>query len=392
MLQWLSYNKLNKLEMKSFVLILFSLSLLACTNNTKTKSEQSFDDKVEDYIKKFPYQDTYNYMIKYTGGNPAMLNKPTPGEPQLTKAGEDKIVRMNNDTYYTGGFIYLKEGPVKLSASYPDSTRFYSFQLNDERNCNFYNIINPVGDYYIYFGEKPEGIAAEKAIEAPSLILAVITRVEVKDLNDPTDIETAKKVFHGLNISGPEIKEFPKVDLLSSFDDNVVSRANELMDSVFANVPFSAMVASPEQIPNEVSYLNLAAGTKNAWGGPVVQHSTYQMIFFDTNDKELEGSKGTYTITTNEPPVSAFWSLTVYDTERGGFFHPNKDDRYHINNTTAVKNDDGTFTFTFKTQCTGDEINCIEVPPGKFDITVRYYLPQDELISGQWSMPLPVLK
>ena len=375
--------------MKLFAIILFSLSLLACTNTTKTT--QSFDNKVEDYIKKFPYQDTYNYMIKYTGGNPGMLNKPTPGEPQLTKAGEDKIVRMNNDTYYTGGFIYLAEGAVKLSANYPDSNRFYSFQLVDEKNCNFHNIINPVGDYYLYFGEKPEGISAEKAIESPSLIVAVITRVEVKDLNNSTDIETAKKVFHGLTISGPEIKEFPKLDLLSSFDDRVASRANQLMDSVFANVPFKDLVASPEQVPNEVSYLNLAAGTKGGWGGPVAEHSTYQMIFFDKNGSELEGNKGTYTITTEEPPVKAFWSVTVYDTESGGFFHANKDDRYHINNTSAVKNEDGTYTFTFKTTCTDDDLNCLEVPAGKFDITVRYYLPKKELISGQWSMPLPVL-
>ncbi|MBI9069013.1 MAG: hypothetical protein JEZ09_17080 [Salinivirgaceae bacterium] len=80
--------------MKFKLIPLLFLSLLACNSNKKTNNNQSFDSKVVDYIRKFPYQDTYNYMIKYTGGNPAMLNKPTPGEPQLTKAGEDKIVRM----------------------------------------------------------------------------------------------------------------------------------------------------------------------------------------------------------------------------------------------------------------------------------------------------------
>lgn len=298
---------------------------------------------------------------------------------------------MNNDTYYTGGCIYLAEGPVKLSASYSDSSRFYSFQLMDEKNCNFYNLINPVGDYYLYYGDKPEGLDAEKAIESPSEIVAMITRVEVKDLNNPADIETAKKVFNGLNISGPEIKDFPALDLLSAFDEAVVSRANELMDSVFANVPFRNLIASPEQVPNEVSYLNLAAGTKGGWGGPVAEHSTYQMMFFDEKGSELKGSEGIYSITTEEPPVNAFWSVTVYDTERGGYFHPNKDDRYHINNTSAVKNDDGTFTFLFKEECTEDDKNCLAVPAGKFDLAIRYYLPKRELISGEWDMPLPVL-
>ncbi|MBI9064422.1 MAG: DUF1214 domain-containing protein [Marinilabiliaceae bacterium] len=300
--------------------------------------------------------------------------------------------RMNNDTYYTGGFIYLSEGAVKLSSTYSDSSRFSSFQLVDEKNCNFHNIINPIGDFYLYYGEKPQELNGKNAIESPSLIVAVITRVEVKDLNNPKDVETAKKVFNGLSISGPEIKEFPKLDLLSAFDDSVANRANELMDSVFANVPFKELAASPEQVPDQVSYLNLAAGTKGGWGGPVAEHSTYQMMFADKNGNELNGTKGTYTITTEEPPVDAFWSVTAYDTERGGFFHPNEANRYHINNTSAVKNENGTFTFTFKTKCTDNDINCIEVPAGKFDLTIRYYLPKEELISGDWKMPLPVLE
>lgn len=378
------------MKTKLLLLSVFSF-LLSFSAIQKQDSMPGFEEKVEDYLKKFPYQDTYNYMLKYTGGHPGQLNKPTPGEPELTKAGEDKIVRMNNDTYYTGGFLYLSEGPVKLSANYSDPDRFYSFQLVDERNCNFHNLINPEGDYYLYYGEKPKGINADQLIESPSLIVAVITRVEVKDLNDPKDIEIAKKVFNETEISGPEIKEFPELDLLSSFEEAVTKRAHELMDSVFANVPFRELVASPEQVPNEVSYLHLAAGTKGGWGGPVVEHSTYQMVFFDNEGNELKGSKGNYSITTEAPPVDAFWSVTVYDTERGGFFHPNKDDRYHINNTTAIKNDDGTYTFNFKTNCNSNDGNCLEVPSGKFDLTIRYYLPKEELISGSWSMPLPVL-
>jgi hypothetical protein len=164
-----------------------------------------------------------------------------------------------------------------------------------------------------------------------------------------------------------------------------------MMDSVFANVPFFKLAPSPEQVPGEVSYLRLAAGTKGAWGAPVAAHSTYQMMFFDNNNEILNGSKGTYSITTKEPEVDAFWSVTVYDTERGGFFHPNKDDRYHINNTSAVRNDDGTITFLFKTQCQPGDVNCLEVPAGNFDLAVRYYLPSEELRNGEWKMPNPQL-
>ncbi len=137
----------------------------------------------------------------------------------------------------------------------------------------------------------------------------------------------------------------------------------------------------------DLSYLKHAAVTKGAWGGPVPSHSSYETIFFDENGNEMMGNRGTYTVTTKEPPVDAFWSVTVYDTERGGFLHPNDDDRYHINNTAAIRNDDGTVTFTFKRNCESSDLNCLEVPAGRFDLVTRYYLPHDEIITGKWTLP-----
>ena len=119
----------------------------------------------------------------------------------------------------------------------------------------------------------------------------------------------------------------------------------------------------------------------------MTSHSSYETIFFGADGKELMGSRGTYTVTTEEPPVDAFWSLTVYDTERGGFLHPNEHDRYHINNTTAVRNMDGTITFLFKTTCGPEDRNCLEVPAGQFDIAARYYLPSEAVQTGAWTLP-----
>jgi hypothetical protein len=375
---------------KNLIIFLLALIVASCQTTTK-QTAATFDEQVQEYLQKFPYQETHNYIVKYTGGNPAALNKLITDSAELLKAGNDIVVRSNNDTYYTGGFLYLAEGPVKLGAAYADPSRFYSFQLMDDRNCNFSNIINPEGDYYLYYGEKPEGIEEGELIESPSEIVSVLIRVEVKDPNDPEDVAEAQKVFYGITASGPEIGEFPELDLLGSYDSAVAKRANELMDSVFANVALRELVAAPDQVPDEVSWLYLASGTKAAWGGPVAEHSTYETMFYDENGALLDGSRGPYTLTTKAPPVDAFWSVTVYDTKRGGYFHPNKDDRYHINNTTAVPNDDGTYTFTFKTECTGEDVNCLEVPPGQFDLAIRYYLPQQPLIDGIWKMPVPKL-
>lgn len=351
-----------------------------------------FEKSVAQYIKQFPYQDTYDYAMNYTGGDPAKFNTWVLGaEPALVKAGEDKVVRMNNDTYYKMAFFLLDQGPVTLGSDNPSKERFSSFQLMDDHNVNFRNVIHPSGQYTLYHGKKPDSLSGE-AIEAPSSLALVIVRVEVKDKSDAKDVADAKKVFNGITINGPAITETPKLDLLSAFDKKVTAEAVKRIDKTFENTDFSKLIAGPGDVPEKVSYLQLAAGTKGGWGGPVTSHSAYETIFFDSSGEEMIGSNGTYTITTEEPPVNAFWSITAYDTGRGGFFHPNDDDRYHINNTSAVKNDDGTFTFTFKQKCEEGDLNCLEVPAGRFDYVVRYYLPEEPIRDGTWRMPKAILQ
>jgi hypothetical protein len=114
-------------------------------------------------------------------------------------------------------------------------------------------------------------------------------------------------------------------------------------------------------------------------------------MFTDASGETLEGSKGEYVLVTEAPPVNAFWSITVYDSTTGRL-HPNDDNRYHINNTTAVKNEDGTYTFRFKVKCEEGDVNCLEVPAGPFDVAARYYLPEPEIMNGEWTIPRPLLK
>ena len=284
--------------------VAFSFGLMACSptgdsSRTSEVTEEDLEKSVAEYTKRFPYQDTYNYAMKYTGGEPAKFNTWVLGaEPALVKAGEDKVVRMNNDTYYKMAFLLLDQGPVVLESANPSKERFSSFQLMDDHNVNFQNLIHPSGKYTLYHGETPDSAEGE-AVETPSSLAVVIVRVEVKDKGD---------------------------------------------------------------------------------------------VQFDDKGEEMIGSNGAYTIDTEEPPVDAFWSITAYDTGRGGFLHPNDDDRYHVNNASAVKNSDGTFNFTFKQKCEEADLNCLEVPAGRFDYVVRYYLPEEPIRDGSWRMSKAVLQ
>jgi len=386
------------MKLQTIIIATLVLFTFSCKQSNEKKqvdvsveTENSFDNQVADYIQKFPYQETYNYMTKYTGGKVSNLNIwISRQEPILIKAGEDKAVRMNNDTYYKMAFMDFSNGTIKLSSSNGSDERFSSVQLMDDHNTNFKNIIHPKGDYHLYFGETPEGLEGE-LIKVPSKLAVVIVRVEVKDKNLQEDIIQAKEIWAGITIEGSKITEFPTLDLLSSFDKKVSDKATMLLDSIFKTVPFRLTVASPNQVPKEVSYSYLASGTKGGWGAPVTSHSSYETIFFDNENKTLDGNKGDYTFTTIEPPVDAFWSITVYDTERGGFFHPNAENKYHINNTAVVKNEDGTITFNFKTKCEDGDLNCIEVPANPFDLVARYYLPHNEIRTGEWELPKAIL-
>lgn len=352
------------------------------------EADDDFGLQVQEYILAFPYQDTYNYAVRYTGSKPENLNVWVLGQqPVLVKAGEDTVVRMNNDTYYKMAFVDLRSGPVVLQSESADPERFSSFQLMDDRNVNYRNVIRPEGTYVLYRGAAPEDLEGT-LIEVPSDLSVALVRVEVKDKDDADDVAAAAEIFNGISISGPTPADFPEVDVLSQFPQEVAAEAERRLDEAFATTPFRLTVVGPGQEPGiDVPVLNHSAGTKGGWGGPGTEHSSYETIFFDAAGEPLDGSKGNYTVTTERPPVRAFWSLTVYDTERGGFLHPNKDDRYHINNTTAVANPDGTYTFNFRTSCGETDRNCLEVPAGEFDVAARYYLPDPLIQSGAWELP-----
>jgi hypothetical protein len=365
-----------------------AIFLLLLSAHSDAEDSASFEEQVAEYIRRYPYQRTYDYVARYSQGDPAKLNVwAIAGEPRLVTAGNDIVPRTNHDTFYQAANVWLGDGPVVLASDAPSEDRFNSFQLIDERNANYRNVIHPKGEYTLYFGAKPHEIHGE-AIDVPSLLSIVIVRVEVKDETDPEDVAAAKTVINGMTITGKRPADFPHIDVLGGFEADVVAEANRRMDEAFVTVPFRETIVGPGQAPGrDVPFLYHAAGTKGGFGGPDPRHSAYEVILLDGDGEPIKGRNGTYTVVTEEPPVDGFWSVTVYDTERGGFLHPNERDRYHINGTSAERNPDGTVTFTFKQECDETDSNCLDVPAGRFDVVPRYYLPRDEIASGAWTFP-----
>ena len=95
------------------------------------------------------------------------------------------------------------------------------------------------------------------------------------------------------------------------------------------------------------------------------------------------------------PPVTGFWSLTMYDENY--FFVDNPLNRYSISARQPLKaNADGSLDLLIQNESPGadKESNWLPAPKGKFILMMRLYWPNESnpsIIDGTWTIP-PVTK
>ena len=91
------------------------------------------------------------------------------------------------------------------------------------------------------------------------------------------------------------------------------------------------------------------------------------------------------------PPVNAFWSLTMYDTDY--FFVPNPINRYTVSQRNKLKaNADGSVDLYIQNESPGadKEGNWLPAPKDGFILMMRLYWPKDtppSLLDGSWTIP-----
>ncbi|MCP1419236.1 hypothetical protein J3D47_003479 [Pseudomonas laurylsulfativorans] len=121
------------------------------------------------------------------------------------------------------------------------------------------------------------------------------------------------------------------------------------------------------------------------------RETTYLFREEDGDGQRLSGERS-YTLTFpagQTPPVSGFWSLTLYDPLH--FFAANEINRYSTGtkNKDLKYNADGSLTLYIQHQRpTEDKVgNWLPAPRGEFALTLRAYGPSDALIKGDWAPP-----
>jgi hypothetical protein len=137
-------------------------------------------------------------------------------------------------------------------------------------------------------------------------------------------------------------------------------------------------------------YLKRAIVTQLGLGANLPEDAIYPLNLADESGKPLDGS-GTYILHFDKsamPPVNAFWSVTLYDSD--GFQVPNSLNRFAVSSWMPFKYEaDGSLDLYFQNANPGadKEANWLPAPKGPFNLTMRLYAPKVEALTGRWNPP-----
>jgi hypothetical protein len=274
---------------------------------------------------------------------------------ELADIDHQTVVRMNRDTLYSTGLFDLDAGPVTVTL--PDAKgRFMSLLLINEDHYNPATIYQP----------GPHTITRE---QVGTRFVALLVRTFV-DPNDPADLEAVHALQDAIEVDqpgGPGTFEAPQ------WDEASLTQVREELKSSGEFNPRNAF-GTRETVNARDHLVATAAG----WGGNPPEDAVYV-----AGRPKADDGKTVHRLTVRDVPVDGFWSVSVYD--KNGFFAPNPQDAYSLNNVTAKQGADGSYTIQFG-GCDGKVPNCLPITPG-WNYTVRLYRPRAEILDGSWTFP-----
>jgi hypothetical protein len=147
------------------------------------------------------------------------------------------------------------------------------------------------------------------------------------------------------------------------------------------------------------NYLKRATVAALGWPANQERDAIYPYTQVDSTGQKLTGANK-YTLTfpkDGTPPVNGFWSITMYEIDKGWWFVPNALNKFTVSMRDKPKfNADGSLTLYFQNESPGadKQANWLPAPKGEFIPMMRTYWPKDtppSIIDGSWKVP-PVVK
>ncbi len=142
----------------------------------------------------------------------------------------------------------------------------------------------------------------------------------------------------------------------------------------------------------DVSYLARALAARGGLWGNHGYEAAYPMTYTDADGDQLDGHHR-YTLRFDQdPPVDAFWSLTMYDLP-DFYLVANPINRYSIGDRTPGlhRDRDGSLTIVIQHEQPADTSNWLPAPAAPFRPLMRLYQPQAAVLDGTYKIP-PITK
>lgn len=195
-------------------------------------------------------------------------------------------------------------------------------------------------------------------------------------------------------------ERFDADKLAATAPADVEAGATAAREAIAANIAHLGTRANGWTVATEAigvygnSYLKRATVAFGGLGANPPEDAIYPVLLTDATGAPITGDQD-YVIHFDAdqlPPVDAFWSITMYDSE--GFQTANELDRFAIGDRDSLTyNADGSLDIYIQHANPGSEheSNWLPAPTGRLGITMRLYAPRPEALNGTW-MPPPVTK
>lgn len=275
---------------------------------------------------------------------------PTPVENQ-------PVIRMNRDTLYSAAIVDISQG---ATVTLPDTAGRYLSVM----------VVN--GEHYIHRVFRGEGTNELPVADHGTDYVCLVARTFV-DPADPADVARVNELQDQLRFDMASDRPYTHPD----YDEASLTATRDALLLLTRGVHDTDHMFGA---PHDVEPVRHLLGTASGWGGLPSSEAYYYM---EVEPREV----GHYTLTFQDVPVDAFWSVSVYN--RDGYFEPNPFGSYSVNSVTAHAEPDGSVVVNLAPDGAGLR-NHLYVMDG-WNYALRLYRPRPEVLDRSWTPPTPQL-
>lgn len=337
------------------------------------------------------------------------------------------IVTPNNDTPYSWAWLDLRAEPWVLSVPAVAADRYYVQQLVDQYTHNFAYVGvrssgRAAGDYLIagpgWQGATPAGI--ERVLRSESAIVMLLGRTGLQGPDNLPAVRALQQQYRlralhdyaGTPAPAPAIAWLPW-DRQRGLGPGFIAQLNQLLAfcpthpserelrARFSRIgiapgqpfdPATLSAAQREALLAGIGDAQRALGAATGIYGNSIEEAFYTGSKLDSLGQPLLGGRR-YRLRFGPgqlPPVSEFWSLTLYDLPDRQLV-ANPIDRYSLSSRDPLRRDaDGGLSLLVQSSAPAPEQqgNWLPAPPdGPLSLVLRLYGPAPQVIQGHWQMP-----